>query len=350
MILKSDLSHLVAGLRPRIEAFHRDRPECGNLTYFEVLSALAFLYFRDKGAEWVVLETGLGGRLDATNAADAWVTVITPVSYDHQHLLGTTLPEIAFEKAGIIKRSNHKDDRGRGVCVTAPQVRDVREVLRRRCRGEGVVLFEMEKDFSCRGLRADLLAQEFFYQGLHDRSYFLKTRMLGPHQLANASAAVAACEALSLFKVHIPMEAIREGVAEAFWPGRLEVVRTRPFVLLDGAHNGDSALRLARFLEREFKDLRKWLVFGVSEDKNIKDIARQLEPVVDSVILTRSASPRAADPEKALKPYFKKSPVVTTRSVEEALDVLQREIKGEEVAVVTGSLFVVAEARALWQK
>lgn len=350
MILKNDLNAILEMLKPSIETFGTSLHHLGALTFFEVLTAVAFIYFRNKNVDFAVLETGLGGRFDATNSAQALVSVITPVSYDHEHILGSTLAEIGFEKAGIIKSSNRKTSDGFCVSVTAAQEREVLTVLRRRADTEGSVLFELNKDFLFKRLKGDLSSQDFFYRGLNDNSFFLKTRMLGIHQLVNASLALAACEALSLFGIRVRSDALSAGIEKAFWPGRLEVVRTQPFVILDGAHNKDSTTRLIYFLQREFKKYRKWLVFGASMDKDIKGIAELLDPFVQKIILTRSANPRAADPEKVLAPYFKNNVVRITHSVEEAMEVIGKEAQPEDVAVVTGSLFVVGEARDICRK
>ncbi len=351
MILKNDFASLMDELKPKADSFFRDSPDLGPLTFFEILTALALKFFKEKNVDFVVLETGLGGRLDATNACDSLVSCITPISFDHEHILGETLAEIAFEKAGIVKSSNKKTHEGFGICVTAEQDKDVLEVLKRRVKSEGSCLFEMDKDFYFKRLSGDLFSQDFFYRGLNNNSFFFKTRMLGAHQLMNASLALAVCEALSLFGIKIRSEAMEKGLYHAFWPGRLEVIRTQPFIILDGAHNRDSVERLVSFLQREFKKSRKWLMLGASEDKDIKGIVEPLEKMrPHKVILTRANNPRAADPKKVLKNYFRRDETVLTASVEEAVNILNTELRPDELAVVTGSLFVVGEARSLWQK
>jgi len=349
MILKNDFAALLESLMGALEQFDRPSAPYGPLTFFEVLTAMAFKYFADKKTDVVVLETGLGGRLDATNAASSLVSVITPISYDHEHILGKTLPEIAFEKAGIIKAANKKTSQGFGICISAAQMKEAAQVVRRRCRSQNTMFFAMNKDFRYKEMSHDLLTQRFFYRGLNGSSHFFDIRMLGEHQLTNASAALAAVEALSLYGIRVPIEAMVSGLRNAYWPGRLEVVSTQPFVILDGAHNRESAYRLAHFIEKEFEGFKKWLVFGASSDKDLKGISDLLGTMADRVILTRANHPRAADPEKHLKGLFhRKSPLVT-HSVEEALDVLNRQMQPQEVAVITGSLFVVGEARSLWQ-
>jgi dihydrofolate synthase/folylpolyglutamate synthase len=350
MILKNEFSVFLSALKPQVDLFQESYRDLDSLTFFEILTALAIVYFKESKVDFVVLETGLGGRFDATNACDSLVSCITPISYDHEHLLGNSLAEIAFEKSGIIKASNKKTKDGVSLCVSAAQTGEVGEILRRRAKSEEAIFLEIDKDFCSKKLSGDLFSQDFFYSGLNGSSHFFTIRMLGAHQLVNASVALAACEALLLHGIKIDSEAMTKGLACAFWPGRLEILSTRPFVILDGAHNKDSASRLAHFLDKEFKKFSKWFVFGVSQDKDIKGIIEQFEPLADQVILTRANNPRAADPEKVLKPYFKSKVRAVTATVDEALDILNKEIAPEGVAVITGSLFVVGEARALWQK
>jgi dihydrofolate synthase/folylpolyglutamate synthase len=350
MILKNDFAAVLEQIKPQIEFFRRSLQNFGNLTFFEILTGMALVYFKEKNVDAVVLETGLGGRFDATNAVASHVAVITPISYDHEHILGNTLTEIAFEKAGIIKNTNKKTEDGFSAAIAAFDKKEVSVVIKRRARAQGAALFTLDKDFSFKRLGGDLLSQNFCYRGLNNESYFLKTRMLGAHQLINASLACAACEALALHGIKIGSDCFDKGIAGAFWPGRLEVVRTKPFVILDGAHNRDSAGRLVHFLEKEFKNSKIRVVLGASEDKDIKGIAEQIDAVADRVILTRAANPRAADPRRSLAPFFRKNVPAVTASVEEAVVLLNKELEPDDVAVVTGSLFVVGEARALWRR
>ncbi|MGE5279136.1 MAG: bifunctional folylpolyglutamate synthase/dihydrofolate synthase [Deltaproteobacteria bacterium] len=349
MILKHEFAEVIAGIRPQIDFFRRSFQNYGALTFFEILTAAALAYFREKKVDVAVLETGLGGRLDATNAAPSHVAVVTPISYDHEKILGATMAEIAFEKAGILKPENARTAQKVGVAVCAAQEKPVMQVLRRRAKSAGCLLFEMGKDFSCKKLSSCLSGQDFYYSGLSRESRFLSTRMLGAHQLTNASLAVAACEALGMHGVGVTTEAMSRGLAEAYWPGRLEVIRTRPFIILDGAHNRESAGCLAAFLGREFKKMRTWFVLGVSQDKDIRGVIQELEPLADKIILTRSANPRAADPAVLHREYLHKEPHAVTASVEEALRIAARDSLPDDLIVVTGSLFVVGEAKALWQ-
>lgn len=350
MILKSELSDIVTETADACAQFEKTSADYGPLTFFEFLTSAAFLYFASKKTDFVVLETGLGGRLDATNTASSLVSVITPVSYDHEQILGSTLAEIAFEKSGIIKDSNRKNKKGACICVSSSQMKDVFSVLRKRCADEETLLFEYGKHFSCKKLSHDLMSQNFYYRGIDGESHFFDIRMLGEHQLTNAATALAAVEALGFFGFDVPDSALVEGLKTAYWPGRLEVISTQPYIILDGAHNKESAHRLVHFIDKEFGKFKKWLVFGASRDKDLKGLAELFSPLADRVILTRAENPRAADPDTDLKKHFRKDEVTLTSTVEEALDILHKQMTSQEVAVITGSLFVVGEARSLWQK
>ncbi len=349
MIGESAFAGLVMSLSGKIDSFCLEFVSSGRLSYFEILTALAFVYFQAQHVDIVVLETGLGGRLDATNTVRSLVSVITSVSRDHEYILGDTLAEIAFEKAGIIKSDNLKTEKGACVAITAPQKRDVRGVLRRRAKAQGSLLFEQGREFSIKRLSGNLFSQEFFYKGLDNKSFFLTTKMLGAHQLVNASLALACCEALALHKIKVKRESMRMGILNAFWPGRLEIFKVKPFVILDGAHNEESAACLSTFLKREFKSYRKWLIFGASVDKDIKAMAARLNPVFDEVVLTRAAHNRAADPHEHLSPFFKNENLHMTDTLDEAIDILSKKAGCDDVVVVTGSLFIVGEARRKWQ-
>jgi len=349
MILKNEFAEILSSIRPQIDFFRRSFQNYGALTFFEILTAVALTHFRNKGVDIAVLETGLGGRLDATNAARSHVSVLTPISYDHEKVLGQTLAEIAFEKAGIVKTENIRTAEGFSVAVTAAQEKSVAQVLRRHAKAVPCLLLEMEKDFFYKKLSASLSGQELYYSGLNRDSRFFSIKMLGVHQLINASLAVAACEALGLYGIKVTGDAMSRGLAQTYWPGRLEVIRTQPFIILDGAHNRESASCLAVFLEREFKKMRKWFVLGACQDKDIRGVIQELEPLADKIVLTRANNPRAADPAEISRNYLRKKPYAVTATVEEALKLVNRESSPDDLVVVTGSLFVVGEAKALWQ-
>jgi dihydrofolate synthase/folylpolyglutamate synthase len=261
----------------------RDRP-----TLFELLTALAFLYFRDQDAGWQVIEVGLGGRLDPTNVLDEKdLSVITPVSLEHTTVLGTTLPEIAAEKAAVIRAGNE--------VVMALQREPAADVIRARCAAVGATLHEVALECAVRRGRADADGQELRLKtpaGL----YGLRLPLLGRHQVENAATAVRAAELASAFGPDVTPDLVRDALASVRWPGRLEVLKRRPLLVVDGAHNVDSARRLREALRDHFGARRTVLVVGVLRDKDINGIAAELAPAGDDVIVVGLRHPRAADP------------------------------------------------------
>jgi len=307
MISKHDLVRLIKEIKPAVE-------KCKSLTFFEIYTALAFLYFKEKKVDFAVLETGLGGRLDATNVVSPLVSVITPISLEHTQYLGNTLGKIATEKAGIIKKVSGCQG-VRVSVVTAPQEKEALKVIRRRCRVVGAKLYQPKIDKS------------------------LKPRLLGRHQLINASVAKAVVEAL---KLKISHDMIKRGVCNAVWPGRCEIVSKKPSIVLDGAQNEASAVVLKKAIRDNFSYKKLILVLGVSSDKDIKGIARQLGDFSSEIILTKSKNPRAADPAGLAK-YFSGAHI--TNNVKEAKKKAELLAGAKDLILVTGSLFVVGEFR-----
>jgi dihydrofolate synthase/folylpolyglutamate synthase len=339
MISKAKLAQLVSRLKPLIEKYNRIS-KFGPLTFFEVYTALAFIYFKEEKVDFAVLEAGLGGRLDATNVVLPLVSVVTPISYEHTDKLGRTLKKIAAEKAGFIK--------GLGsVVVSAAQKKEALEVIRDKCRKEGAELLVAGKDITCRGS-----AERFTAFSLCADYKNLKIRLCGSHQLENACVALAAIESLRRYNINVGIDSLRRGLYNTLWPGRCEVAARNPLVVLDGAQNAASAQVLKKAIKEKFHFRRLVLIFGVSNDKDIRGIAQELSALAATVILTKSVNPRAAEPA-ALRKYFlgrgtgrgKGKAIHITGSVKEAKDLALRLAYKEDLILVTGSLFVVGEFR-----
>ncbi|OGO44796.1 MAG: hypothetical protein A2Z05_03155, partial [Chloroflexi bacterium RBG_16_60_22] len=255
-IAGADWARLTESLVPHVEAVNREGA-FGELTTFEILTALAFACFREVGAEFQVVEVGLGGRLDATNVVRPQVCVMTSISYDHMDVLGDTLTKIAGEKAGIIKPG--------AAVVAAPQFPEAMAVIERVCRERGVPLVRVGEDVTWRAGAFSPEGQSFRVKGLKGE-YDLRIPLLGEHQLENAAAAVAAVEALD---AAIPAAAVVDGLARVKWPGRLHVLRRAPWVVVDAAHNAYSMKRLGEALQRHFKYDHLTLILGFGGDKDV---------------------------------------------------------------------------------
>ncbi len=350
-ITEEELVALVEKLRPEFDAVRKEATY-GELTTFEVLTALAFYYFKEKGVDFQVMEVGLGGRLDATNIINPEVCVITSISLDHTEVLGNSLTEIAEQKAGIIKPDS--------VVVMSPQPEEAARVIEETADNYPVKLVRVGTDVTWRSLSFDLAGQLFEVKGrLGD--YRLSIPLLGRHQLDNAATAVATLEVLVERGFSIPRDSMVNGLARVSWPGRFQILRCQPLIVVDGAHNLDSIQRLTETLEQyfglvsgkrllELKDSvshidRAILIIGASFDKEIASIVSELSPLFDRVIVTRSQHPRAAG-TAALVTEFARYGVETlvTDNVPAALSLAESLPGDSGLICVTGSLFVVGEA------
>lgn len=335
LISDEELVALMEKLKPEVEAVNK-KATYGLLTTFELITALGFAYFQRKGVDFQVIEVGLGGRLDATNVVRPEVCLITSISLDHTEVLGNTLAEIAAEKAGIIKSNS--------IVVTSPQVEEVNQVFEQTCLKHKSKWVRVGSDVTWQGLRFDSSRQSLQVQGRLG-SYQLSIPLLGRHQLENAATAVAALEVLAEKGFHISRDSIRDGLAQVSWPGRLQVLSRRPLLVVDGAHNPDSAGKLRQALEQYFDFDRAILIFGASLDKDIAGIIAELVPLFDKVIVTRSIHPRAMATDlivAELRRYGVEAQV--TEDISTAVP-LALSLAGEkDIICVTGSLFVVAGA------
>ncbi len=346
MISEHSVIELADQMRPLTEKV----PET---TTFELTTAMAFLYFAQKEVDIAVLEVGLGGRLDATNVVDPIVSVITSISYDHMSVLGNTLTEIATEKGGIIKP-------GRPV-VIAPQKSEAHDTLVSIANERNAPVIDTKHDYCFEPLHHNLRTQTFQIQSRHEfvenrkistnTALKLTTPLLGTHQIENAATAVAALDQLRLSGFHITRRAIKQGFQQVHWPARFEILREKPPVVIDSAHNGDSMQRLVETVNEYFPQWPFILVFGASADKSMGDMLSAILPRCELVITTQSRHPRAATPEELKAKVDDYSiPVIAVNPVEEALSQALSHAGETKGILVTGSIFIAAAARAIWSQ
>ncbi|MBL7131423.1 MAG: bifunctional folylpolyglutamate synthase/dihydrofolate synthase [Candidatus Omnitrophica bacterium] len=339
MVSEENLSIYTDKIRSCVKKFSANS-EFSPLTFFEVYTALALLYFKEKDVDFAVLETGLGGRLDATNVVDPLVCGITQISLEHTQLLGHTLEQIAAEKVGIIKQKGQ-------IVVSSPQEKQADRVIQRRCDEYQAKLYRVGKDINFIEGSFNQEHQVFDAEGLFNKYANLKIKLLGRHQLVNATTAIGIIELMRNFNINISKEKIREGLEATIWPGRFEIINKAPYIVLDGAQNIASVNALKETLNRIFGSKNKVLVLGISKDKDIEGMCRILGDISDRVILTQADNPRAADPN-ILHSFIKRDKIIgITSSVKEAIDLVKKNVKKEDIIVVTGSLFLVGEARKI---
>jgi len=337
-ISEQELCDLVKAAYAGIEKV-KNESSCGRLTFFEVYTALAIFHFYRQGIDFAVLETGLGGRLDATNVVDSLVCAITPINFEHTNILGSTLKEISQEKAAIIK--NEKQ-----IVVVAPQPEKAQEVIRRRCEETGAECLGLNKDFVYKKTAAGINSQKFTVEIFEKEKIDLETFLLGEHQVVNATTAVGIIESLKEFGCRISPDAIVEGVKSAFWPGRIEIMQKNPLIILDGAHNPYSCEVLISSIKKMFSQKKVNVVLGVCSDKDIKGICNEINKIAYKVILTKANHPRRWDfSSENLEELFSGKKVFTSENIQEAIEVALKETDIDDIILITGSLFVVGEAR-----
>ena len=332
IISKDDFSKAISIIKKAI-ASHKIK----GLTYFEVLTIAAFLYFKEKKADIAILEVGLGGRLDATNVANSKISVITPISYDHTNILGNSLTSIAKEKSGIIK--------DRSYVVSALQKKDVIEVIKNKVNKKSAKLKFIDKDIRDTKIDISELGTSFTVTKRYHKATTLNTGLIGRHQVTNS---LTALEVISILKKEFGFQIsdsnIKKGLKRAFIPGCFEIISKSPYIILDGAHNGESALALYDTLRCLFKKREVSLILGVSSDKDILAIGKKITSLADNVIFTQAESTRSLSAyslAEKLSKFCNNSFVAT--DPRDALTFAKSITSKDGVIVITGSLFLIGD-------
>ena len=322
---------------------------CDHPTEFEIITACAFLYFRDRDVDFAVIEVGLGGRLDATNVCIPLVSAITSISMDHMEYLGDTLARIAFEKGGIIKNKRP--------VVLYQQSDEVESVISSICSERYSELFITENDkieYISEGMSSQSVNLEVmghFYSGI-------EISLPGRHQARNLAVALSVLRLLEISSdiSQVDTEALYRSIRETRWPGRMEVIKTEPLTIIDGAHNPDGAAILSESVDRYLVGKKINLVFGMLRDKDILSVAKLLAVRADRIIITEPESPRAASSAEvhgiileALR--GEDVPDITEiPDIEEAVRHAQSMAGDGEAVIYAGSLYMIGRVRSLLRK
>ena len=348
---------LLDEIRPAVERL--ERRGVGGVQQFEAQVALAFLHFIASSAEVAVLETGLGGRLDATNVApQPLAVVLTPIGYDHMQVLGTTLPQIAAEKAAIVKPG--------APVIAAPQPAQVVPVFERAATAAGTTLLlggrewdttveHLDRAGTRFSLRVEAPSRRAYGLDAWDRSGVggllfdgLSTPLLGAHQAVNAGAAVVTALTLARHFPRLTEETVRRGLAATRWPGRLQIIAHEPLVVLDGAHTPESARALADAVRALFGGPRLVLVLGMQRDKDLAGTIAPLAPLAATVIATAAAHPRAASGAQIAAVARRAGATVEEQDDPgRALARARQLAGGDGMVLVAGSLYLVGAMLAL---
>jgi dihydrofolate synthase / folylpolyglutamate synthase len=326
-IPQSDFARLVAKVKPSVI-----KNKC---TYFEAITAMAFLYFLENNLDYTILEVGLGGRLDSTNVTNPIVSVITRIGYDHTEVLGKTIAKIAIEKAAIIHNQTY--------VVSSNQRPTALKLIKKRVKNTHSKLLLIGKDLKIKDEKVTICGSKFKIKlGAGKREFNI--RVLGRHQIENAATAIGALQRLMVFDARINWQGISKGFKEVKIPARCQIIQKNPLVMVDVAHNPDSALSLREMIQDIFHK-KLILIFGASKEKMVKEMFKVLMPITKRIILTKAKSCRAYDPKdlaELIKPYSVSYQL--TKSVKEAIGEGLRKASKNELIVITGSFYVAGEA------
>jgi dihydrofolate synthase/folylpolyglutamate synthase len=335
-ISREDVAKYVTDLIPIINKVSDEI--IGKPTQFEIITAMAFKYFKDKGTDYVVLEVGLGGRMDSTNIVDPLLSVITTISYDHMKILGDTLGQIAFEKAGIIKHNRP--------LVMYPQVQEAEQVILKRASEENSRVYRVDglrysiTSSSLKGMDFDITGT-YKYNSVH-------ISLVGEFQVRNAATAILAAEALRDSGCTIARESIYEGLRNARWPGRFEVLKHDPCVIIDGGHNVEGIRSTAKTIRTYFPQGRILIVCGILADKQYDDMVQELLNITKEFITVTPSNPRALSAEE-LKSAIEHhgGHAQAAQSIRDGAELALNRAAEYDAILFCGSLYMIGEVRTV---
>ena len=342
-ITRVKLTQLITQLAPHIEKMKADKP-----TFFEIMTAIAFKYYADSEVDFAVIETGLGGRLDSTNVIKPLVCGLTSISLDHMHQLGKNISDIAREKAGIFKKNTP--------VVSVPQDSDAKKVLLKTAKEvQSPIKFtgdDIEFSYRVESSRSEGCHTRVCLTTPTSRFEHLPVPVLGEHQAVNCGLALALLDELKNVGIDIDDEKAVAGLADVALPGRMEVVYDSPRIVVDGAHNGASIKALMRGLGQHIPYDSMVMIFGCASDKDIRGMMSQVATGADKIIFTRVNSGRSSDPQDLAEIYSEISDgrvAQVAPTLRDALNIANNAVSREDIICVTGSFYLVGEAKQLLQ-
>ncbi len=341
LIKKEEFAYFLSQIKSRLKTSSYQIP----FTFFEIYTALAFLYFFNQKVDLAILEVGLGGRLDATNVIYPLVAVITQISFDHTRELGKELVAIAKEKAGIIKKGS--------TVITSPQDTSVMEVIEQVAREKKARLYKVGKDIRFKRIESNLYNQTFRVETTKQGYNHLYLSLAGRHQLINAATAIGAIDLLERYGVFTPPEAVVQGLKKVKWPGRIQILSTKPLLLVDCAHNEASAKALAKYLKETFPEKGIVLILSILKNKDVEGIGRALCPLADRIILTKVNSPRALEPldlKRKIEKFCEARKIMIKKKISNAAFYARSLASSEDLICVTGSVYLAGETLKYYQK
>jgi len=311
-------------------------------TYFEILTAISFQYFKEKKVDYAIIEVGLGGKYDATNIVTPFISIITNISLEHQNILGKKLAQIADQKAGIIKET---------VPIFTASTNESLQIIKKIADEKKSPIYVI-KDKNWIRLKNNLKFQKFQIKGLL-KEYTVKTKLLGKYQGENITLAIKALEYLKNHDVNINENCITLGIEKTINPGRMEIVKNEPIIILDGAHNHIGITLLVETLKNDFEYNKLIFIIGILKDKNIKSMIPPINQNSDYIITTQSNNDRALEAlelRKIIKQLNNKIKVISKNKIKDAIKYAISITNNNDLICITGSLYTVAEARDYFKK
>ncbi|SEU08724.1 dihydrofolate synthase / folylpolyglutamate synthase [Salinibacillus kushneri] len=339
-IKDKELVMLVKKIKPLCEEL--EQTEFGPPTEFEVITAMAFVYFAEQSLDYVLLETGLGGRLDSTNIVEPIASIITNIGLDHTRILGNTYEQIASEKAGIIKQ---------GVPVTtAVQHHGSFQVIKDKAVEKSAPIYQLGNDFHIMNQKPSQEEGEMFTFKFEQQSFSdLKINMKGYHQIQNAALALHTFLLMSQMNQIKPKEnVIRTGLQKTRWPGRFEVVSKNPLVIIDGAHNKEGVISLIETLKRSYPHHKKRLLFSMMKDKNVSEVIQLLDQYFDGIVFTSFEFERASGAEQLFSQSRHPGKEIHM-NWKEAVQYELSHMDSNEIFVISGSLYFISKVRQYFE-
>jgi len=308
------------------------------ISAFEIITAIAFKYFSDQQVDLAVIEVGMGGRLDATNIIQPIVSIISPISHDHMKILGTTIAKIAKEKAGIIKKSIP--------VILSPQKKSAKEVIEKAAKRKGSLIIDTSEKYGFEQINYSLEKQSFIIKEKIINSPPISSQiyeipLLGDHQINNAISAFACIMQLRKLGYEISEKALISGFSNVEWPGRFEVICKEPLIIVDGAHNRDSFRKLKATIKKYLTGEKVILIYGASEDKEVKLMLKIISPYIDHFIFTKSEHPRALGISKLEKIALSLDiDNYSTSEIDDIIPIMRRKSNIDKAFITSGSIFI----------
>jgi len=338
-ISKADLSSLITRIKPLInevvsEGF--DSP-----TEFEVITAAMFLYYKEKAVDYAVVEVGLGGRFDATNVITPIITIITSVSFDHMNILGNTLGEIAYEKAGIIKKNIP--------LVLYPQLKEAEAVILKKAAEMDAAVYNVSDEYKFLGIdKGNGKYYQSFNTKIEGKNEIFTLSLLGQHQIKNCMTAIEAAMVLNKTGHNVRLSSVKNGTKNTVHNGRFEILKDNPKVIIDGAHNIDGVSNLISSVKKYFKWRKLILIAGILKDKDYGDMVKQFSSISDKIICLSPKNDRALSQQDLKNQVLKEGKdAICFSDYKEAYEYGYGLLDKDDILLIAGSLYMIGELRKI---